>query len=86
MPFNDDACKERHTGIKAKLDEHDKLLESHSKDINEMKADNKELKTEVKNLVKSVDGLVSTLKWVLGFFITAFVGFFFVAAQKGLIK
>lgn len=72
--------------FKHQLETHDKRINNHSERIDKLEQNQAEFKIQIQNLVNSIEGLTSTLKWLLGFVASGFVGFFFYAIQNSLFK
>lgn len=84
--MNEELCKERHKQVEDKLNTHERRLNKHSAEIDELTTDSREYKVQIQNLCKQIGELTTTLKWFMGILIGSFVGFFFYAAQQGLLK
>lgn len=72
--------------IKLKITEHDRKLLELDKRMDKNDRENAEFKIQIKNLCDNIKGLTTTMKWFMGLLIGSFVGFFFYAAQNGLLK
>ncbi len=85
-----DVCVEKHRRIDEKLDVHDKRLNEHAKQLDDLSVSDAKNTTEINNLCKQIGDLVNTIRWLIGILIVpmlgGIIGFFFYAAQKGLIK
>ncbi|WP_409229469.1 hemolysin XhlA family protein, partial [Gudongella sp. SC589] len=57
----------------------------HSKRLDMIENINSRLEERISNLINQLNSLNVTLRWFMGLLIGAFVTFFFVAAQRGLL-
>ncbi|WP_409229458.1 hemolysin XhlA family protein, partial [Gudongella sp. SC589] len=57
----------------------------HSKRLDMIENINSRLEERISNLINQLNTLNVTLRWFMGLLIGAFVTFFFVAAQRGLL-
>jgi hypothetical protein len=78
-------CEQIHKQVDYRLDVHDKRLNDHSKRIDMIENINSRLEERISNLINQLNTLNVTLRWFMGLLIGAFVTFFFVAAQRGLL-
>ena len=85
-------CIEKHENIEDKFVNYQKRLDKHSDEIDDIKssiglinADNREFKAKITDLCKQLTELTTTIRWFIGLMVGGFVGFFFYAAQKGLL-
>ncbi|WP_132995862.1 hemolysin XhlA family protein [Sporanaerobacter acetigenes] len=72
--------------MEMKITEHDKKILELDKRMDENERENAEFRIQIENLCKDIQSLTVTMKWFMGLLIGSFVGFFFYAAQKGLLK
>jgi len=78
-------CEQMHKQVDYRLDVHDKRLNDHSKRLDMIENINSRLEERISNLINQLNTLNVTLRWFMGLLIGAFVTFFFVAAQRGLL-
>ena len=78
-------CEQIHKQVDYRLDVHDKRLNDHSKRLDMIENINSRLEERISNLINQLNSLNVTLRWFMGLLIGAFVTFFFVAAQRGLL-
>lgn len=83
--FNEKVCEERHKSLTEKFEIHDRRINNHSGRIDQLEQHKTATEVEIKNLIKEIASLVTTVRWFIGLIVGAFVGFFFYAAQRGLI-
>lgn len=72
--------------MEMKITEHDKKILELDKRMDENERENAEFRIQIENLCKDIQSLTVTMKWFMGLLIGSFVGFFFYAVQKGLLK
>lgn len=86
----DDACKERHKSIDKRLDTQDTRLNAHAQQLDQLIVSDATNKTAIGNLCKQIADLVNTIRWLIGILVVpilgGIIGFFFYAAQRGLLK
>ena len=75
-----------HEVMEVKINEHDKKILELDKRMDKNDRESAEFKIQIKNLCNTIQGLTTTIKWFMGLLIGSFIGFFFYAAQKGLLK
>ena len=75
-----------HEVMEVKINEHDKKILELDKRMDKNDRESAEFKIQIKNLCNTIQGLTTTIKWVMGLLTGSFIGFFFYAAQKGLLK
>ena len=78
-------CEQIHKQVDYRLDVHDKRLNDHSKRLDMIENINSRLEERLNNLINQLNSLNVTLRWFMGMILGAFVGFFFYAAQRGLL-
>lgn len=79
-------CDERHRQIDYRLDVTEKRLNDHGKRLDRIELSNGRLEERLNNLITQLEQLNKTMKWFIGLLVGSFVGFFFYAAQRGLLK
>jgi len=88
--MSDEICKERHKRVDERLATHETRLNAHAKQLDDLSISDATNKTEISSLCKQIADLVNTIKWLIGILVVpvigGIIGFFFYAAQKGLIK
>ena len=80
-----DTCKEIHKQIDYRLEVQDRRLNDHSKRLDVIETGYSRLEERLSNLIAQLNTLNSTLRWFMALLLGSFVGFFFYAAQKGLL-
>lgn len=78
-------CELTHKRIDEKLDLQERRINDHSKRIDLMEQNNTRMDEKLAGLILQLGNLNTTLKWFIGLMVGGFVGFFFYAAQKGLL-
>lgn len=78
-------CEQMHKQVDFRLDGHDKKLDNHSSRLDIIENVNGRLEERISNLITQLNNLNITLRWFMGLLIGAFVTFFFVAVQRGLL-
>lgn len=68
-----------------RLDKHEEEIKDNDDRIRELEKYRSGTEEQIKNLVEKINSLVTTMRWFIGLIVGAFVGFFFYAAQSGLI-
>ena len=84
--YSEKLCEQKHKQTDDKLCTHDKRLNNHSERIDKLEQRGSAVDAKIENLCEKIDGLVTTMRWFIGLIVGAFVGFFFYAAQRGLLK
>ena len=69
-----------------KLDRHERRLNEHSKEIDELKRNSAANNVQIENLCDKLEAQTRSINWLIGITVSALLGFFFYAAQQGLIK
>jgi hypothetical protein len=67
------------------MDTHERRLNKHAERLDLIENINSRLEERISNLIMQLNTLNVTLRWFMGLLVGAFVTFFFVAAQKGLL-
>ena len=86
MEQNNIICKERHKSLDDKLVRHEERLNNHSNRIDKLEQYQNRAEVKMDNLCEQIKNLVTTMRWFMGLLVGSFIGFFFYAAQKGLLK
>lgn len=68
------------------IETHEKRLNNHGNRIDKLEQSQASVNTKIENLCDQIKQLISIMKWYIGLTVGALIGFFFYAAQKGLIK
>ena len=84
--YDERLCEQKHRQIDEKFKEQGGTLKEHDGRIGKMEQDGRESKTQTQNLCEIVKSLNATMRWFMGLMVGSFVGFFFYAAQRGLLK
>ena len=84
--YNEKLCEQKHRQIDEKFKEQGGTLKEYGGRIGKMEQDGRESKTQTQNLCEIVKSLNTTMRWFIGLQIGGYIGFFFYAAQRGLIK
>lgn len=71
-----DVCREKHKRIDERLDNHKDRLNNHGNRIDKLEQFRSSTETEIKNLIIQIGDLISIIKWFMGLFGTALIGFF----------
>lgn len=72
--------------MQVKVREHDETLKEHDRRLDKIEQDGAEFKVQIQHLCDDIKNLTTTLKWFMGLLGGSFIGFFFYAAQRGLLK
>lgn len=84
--MENELCKEKHKRLDEKITTHENRLNNHSSRIDKLEQNDTANAVRINNLCEQISSLVTTMRWFIGLLVASFVGFFFIAAQKGLIK
>lgn len=79
-------CKEKHRRIDEKFKTQETRLNDHSKRIDKLEQDRAEDRAEIKNLCKQLESLTNAIRFIGGPILAGLIGFFFYAAQAGLLN
>ena len=60
--------------------------DKHSARLDKLENTQAEFKIQIQNLCSDIQNLTSILKWLIGIFLTSFLGFFVYAVQQGVFK
>lgn len=80
-----ETCKEIHRRIDEKMETQERRLNRHAERLDLIENINSRLEERISNLINQLNSLNIILRWFMGLLIGAFVTFFFVAAQRGLL-
>jgi chromosome segregation ATPase len=75
-------CTEKHKQIDKEFEVVDKRLSNHDTRIGKLENDNSKFEERLDNLIEQLASLTATLKWFIGVFAGALIGFFFLAIQQ----
>lgn len=84
--MNEELYLEKHKNLEEKLKVHYTRLNDHAGRIDKLEQNDKANAVRIDNLCNQIASLVTTMRWFIGLIVGSFVGFFFYAAQRGLIK
>jgi chromosome segregation ATPase len=84
--YDERLCEQKHRQIDEKFKEHGGTLKEYDGRIGRIEQNERESKTQIQNLCETVKSLNTTIRWFIGLQIGGYIGFFFYAAQRGLIK
>jgi chromosome segregation ATPase len=84
--YDERLCEQKHRQIDEKFKEHGGTLKEYNGRIGRIEQNERESKTQIQNLCETVKSLNTTIRWFIGLQIGGYIGFFFYAAQRGLIK
>ena len=84
--YSEKLCEQKHKEIDEKFKEHGGTLKEYDGRIGRIEQNERESKTQIQNLCEIVKNLNTTMRWFIGLQIGGYIGFFFYAAQHGLIK
>ena len=84
--FHKALCDSKHDAIKDRLDHHHKWLAEHEEKIDQLDRSDAKNTQAIDNLCEQMSGLTKAIWGLVSIVATALVGFFMLAAQRGLIK
>lgn len=82
---NENACRERHRNLDEKISAHERRINKHSERLDIIENGYSRLEERLSNLINQLNSLNITLRWFMGLILGGMVGFFFYAAQQGLL-
>ena len=62
--------------IRDKLETHEKRINNHADRIDQLERYQSRSEEQIKNLCEQIKNLVTTMKWFMGLFVSALIGFF----------
>jgi len=83
---HNEICDERHRRIEERLTDNKNRLNNHAERIKALEEFRASTDQRIDNLIDKMNSLIVTMRWLMGLFGSAFVGFFFYAVQQGVFK
>ncbi len=77
---------EKHKRIEEILDVHEKRLNVHGDKLDEQAITTSRLEEKLLSLIDQLKTTNNLMMWFIGLMVVQFVGFFFVAVQKGVFR
>ena len=72
--------------LEHRLKKLEERADKHSTRLDRLENSQAEFKVQIQNLCNDIQSLTSILKWLIGVFLTSFLGFFVYAVQQGVFK
>lgn len=84
--MDDKLCETHRTNLKEYIQRQETRINNHSDRLDKLEQYRSSIEEKINNLTDKISSLVKVLWWFIGALGGAFIGFFFYAAQHGLIK